>query len=63
MITLAKRCHLSQRCVTETPEAEGQALVEYALILVLIVIACISILTTLGGTIYDRYYSLLPSLP
>ena len=32
---------------------EGQALVEYALILFLIAVVCIAVLTTLGGAVRD----------
>ena len=36
-------------------EEEGQGLVEYALILVLISVVCIAILTTLGGQVQNVF--------
>jgi pilus assembly protein Flp/PilA len=36
-------------------EEEGQGLVEYALILVLIAVAAIAIMTTLGGSVSDVF--------
>ena len=44
------------------PREEGQGLVEYALILVLIAIVVIVILTTLGGVINDVFGSVVEGL-
>jgi pilus assembly protein Flp/PilA len=43
-------------------EQEGQGLVEYALIILLIAIAVIAILTTLGGGIEDTFQSIVDAL-
>jgi len=44
------------------PREEGQGLVEYALILVLIAIVVIVILTTLGGVINDVFGDVVAGL-
>ena len=44
------------------PREEGQGLVEYALILVLIAIVVIIILTTLGGVIQNVFNSVVGGL-
>jgi pilus assembly protein Flp/PilA len=44
------------------PREEGQGLVEYALILVLVAIAVITLLTLLGGTIGDVFQSVVDAL-
>ena len=41
----------SERKIHELRDEQGQALVEYALILALITVVCIGALQTLGGTI------------
>jgi len=45
-----------------TDEEEGQGLVEYALILVLISIAAIVIMTTVGGKVRDVFQTISGSL-
>lgn len=45
------------------PEQPGQALVEYALIFVLCIIVCLSILNVLGNTIYENYWKLIQAMP
>ncbi|HEY8446873.1 MAG TPA: Flp family type IVb pilin [Thermomicrobiales bacterium] len=45
-----------------TDEEEGQGLVEYALILVLISIAAIVIMTTVGGQVRDVFQTISGSL-
>ncbi len=44
------------------PREEGQGLVEYALILVLIAIVVIVILTTLGGTVRTVFSNIVSGL-
>jgi pilus assembly protein Flp/PilA len=44
------------------PREEGQGLVEYALILVLVAIAVIALLTLLGGTVSDVFSSISSTL-
>ena len=44
------------------PREEGQGLVEYALILVLVAIAVIALLTLLGGTVGDVFSSIADAL-
>ena len=41
---------------------EGQALVEYALILFLIAVVCIAVLTTLGGRVRDTLQSIADAM-
>jgi pilus assembly protein Flp/PilA len=41
---------------------EGQALVEYALILTLVAIACIVVLTALGGAVKDKLQLIVDAL-
>ncbi len=43
-------------------EQEGQGLIEYALIILLIAIAVIGILTALGGGIGDTFQSIIDTL-
>lgn len=45
-----------------TDEEEGQGLVEYALILVLISIAAIVIMTTVGGQVRDVFQTISDNL-
>jgi len=44
------------------PREEGQGLVEYALILVLVAIAVIAILTLLGGQVEDVFSQITAAL-
>jgi pilus assembly protein Flp/PilA len=44
------------------PREEGQGLVEYALILVLVAIAVIALLTLLGGTVRDVFSEIADAL-
>jgi pilus assembly protein Flp/PilA len=44
------------------PREEGQGLVEYALILVLVAIAVIALLTLLGSTVGDVFSSITDAL-
>ena len=44
------------------PREEGQGLVEYALILVLVAIAVIALLTLLGGTVADVFSQIVSAL-
>mgnify|MGYP006312054425 CR=1 FL=1 len=44
------------------PKEEGQGLVEYALILVLIAIVVIAILTTLGGQVQSVFSQIVSGL-
>jgi Flp pilus assembly pilin Flp len=49
--------------MTELREREdGQALVEYALILTLVAIACIVVLTALGGAVRDKLQQIVTAL-
>lgn len=41
---------------------EGQALVEYALILFLIAVVCIAVLTALGGKVRDTLQSIVNAI-
>jgi Flp pilus assembly pilin Flp len=43
--------------------AEGQALVEYSLIFVLIIIVTFSIVTTMSGTIDDKFFQVVQAMP
>lgn len=52
---LARRLHTSS-------DEEGQGLVEYALILVLVAVVVIAILVVLGPAIYDVYENVVESL-
>ncbi len=45
-----------------TDEEEGQGLVEYALILVLISIAAIAIMTTVGSSVVDVFTTIASAL-
>jgi Flp pilus assembly pilin Flp len=51
------------RRIVDTQEVEGQSMVEYSLILVLMVIVCLSILTTLSQTVYDKLYLIVGAMP
>lgn len=42
---------------------EGQAMVEYSLIFVLIVIVCFSIVTTVSTTIDDKFFQIIQAMP
>jgi pilus assembly protein Flp/PilA len=44
------------------PREDGQGLVEYALILVLVAIAVIALLTLLGGTVGDVFSNITSAL-
>ncbi len=41
----------------------GQGMVEYVLIIVLISVASVILLTTLGGALYDKYIAIGNSIP
>jgi Flp pilus assembly pilin Flp len=43
--------------------AEGQAMVEYSLIFVLIVIVCFTIVTTVATTIDDKFFQIVQAMP
>jgi Flp pilus assembly pilin Flp len=49
-----EHCHASE---------EGQAMVEYALIFTLIVIACIAIVTSLGDVVVNKLWGLIGTMP
>lgn len=42
---------------------EGQGLVEYALVILFIAIACVAAVTTLGGTLRTAYQSFAAAIP
>ncbi|HKG24318.1 MAG TPA: hypothetical protein VKB09_01665 [Thermomicrobiales bacterium] len=43
--------------------AEGQAMVEYSLIFVLLIIVCFSILTTVSTTIDEKLFQIVQAMP
>jgi len=51
------------RHIFNPDDDEGQALVEYSLILVLVVIVCFSIVTIMSETINDRFFQIVRTLP
>jgi Flp pilus assembly pilin Flp len=44
-------------------EVEGQGLVEYAMIIIFVVIAAISVLTAMGTVMNNSYWSVIASMP
>lgn len=44
-------------------KTDGQALVEYSLIILLIAIACVAVITTMGATVRDDLWGLITQLP
>lgn len=46
-----------------TSDEKGQALVEYALIFVLIIIACVAVMTSLGDVVVNNLWALINSMP
>jgi hypothetical protein len=63
MSALSSRRQTDPELPTDDHRAEGQALVEYSLILLLVVIACIAILQTLNATIMNNYWRLVQAMP
>lgn len=53
---------LRDRLAHLTQAEEGQGMVEYALIIALVSIACVAILVTMGGTISDVFDSIVKTL-
>ena len=43
-------------------EAEGQSMVEYSLIFILMIIVCLTILTTLGSTIDEKLFKVIQAI-
>jgi Flp pilus assembly pilin Flp len=46
-----------------TSDSDGQALVEYSLIILLVVIACVAVVTTMGETVRDVLWGQVSQLP
>jgi Flp pilus assembly pilin Flp len=46
-----------------TDQHDGQALVEYSLIFVLIIVVCITVMTTMGDTVRDELWGMTSRLP
>lgn len=44
-------------------ESTGQAMVEYSLIILLVVIVCIAIVTTVGSIMKNEFYAAIQALP
>jgi Flp pilus assembly pilin Flp len=44
-------------------EHDGQAMVEYALLFVLIVIACLAVMTALGDVVVNGLWGVISSMP
>jgi Flp pilus assembly pilin Flp len=51
------------RCLYGNTEAEGQTMVEYSLILVLMIIVCFSILGTLSDTVNTKLFQVVQAMP
>lgn len=51
------------RQMVRPSQEPGQALVEYALIFVLCIIVCLSILNVLSSNIYENYWKLIQAMP
>ncbi len=60
--TFAKDSHVFNNLKNVLIDEDGATLVEYALIVSLIAIACIATITTLGGTIKTAFSTLSGSL-
>jgi Flp pilus assembly pilin Flp len=43
-------------------EAEGQSMVEYSLIFVLMIIVCLTVLSTLGTTIDEKLFQVMEAI-
>ena len=50
-------------CDSDQDGADGQALVEYSLILLLIIIACLAIVTETGNVVRDNLWEQTSNLP
>jgi len=44
-------------------DEDGQGMVEYVLIIVLVSVASVLLITALGGTLYDKYIAIGNSIP
>jgi Flp pilus assembly pilin Flp len=44
-------------------KTDGQALVEYSLIILMVVIACVAVVATMGETVRDELWGLMSQLP
>jgi Flp pilus assembly pilin Flp len=53
---------MTTRLTARASDQRGQALVEYALILFFIAIVCVTVLTTLGGSVRDVLQSVANAL-
>ena len=58
---LALMHRLARRLVPRADE--GQALVEYSLIFVLVIIVCFTVLGTLSETLQENYFRLIQAMP
>ena len=50
-------------CDSDQDGADGQALVEYSLILLLVILACFAVVTETGDTIRDNLWEQTSNLP
>ena len=51
------------RCRFGPGEVEGQSMVEYALIFILMIIVCLSILGTLSNTVNEKLFQIVVAMP
>jgi hypothetical protein len=51
------------RCRFPSGDLEGQSLVEYSLIFVLMIIVCFSILGTLSSTVNEKLFQVVQAMP
>src|SRR5437588_228437 len=50
-------------CIPPNSEVEGQSMVEYSLIFILMIIVCFGILTTLSDTVNTKLFQVIATLP
>lgn len=55
--------HVVTRCLSDDSEVEGQSLVEYSLIFVLMIIVCFSVLATLSNTVNVKLWQVVQAMP
>jgi Flp pilus assembly pilin Flp len=49
--------------ISDERQLDGQSLVEYSLIILLVVVACVAVVTAMGGVVYDTLWSQASQLP